>query len=71
MTCWMSWMIISICIQPLLELLHVHTLPFYVLQGIYDDSVDEELNEIMKLVLKNCVQIAPLKTNPEITVAKL
>ena len=25
----------------------------------------------MKLVLKNCVQIAPQKTNPEITVAQL
>ena len=42
-----------------------------VLQGIYDDSEDEELTEIMKLVLKNCVQIAPQKTNPEITVAQL
>ena len=27
--------------------------------------------EIMKLVLTNCVQIAPQKTNPEITVAQL
>ena len=25
----------------------------------------------MKLVLKNCVQIAPHKTNPEITIAQL
>ena len=42
-----------------------------VLQGIYDDSEEEESKEIMKLVLKNCVQIAPQNTNPEITVAQL
>ena len=42
-----------------------------VLQGIYDDSEDEELTEIIKLVLTNCAQIAPQKINPEITVAQL
>ena len=41
-----------------------------VLREIYNDN-EEELTEIMKLVLKNCVQIAPQKTNPEITVAQL
>ena len=41
-----------------------------VLQGIYDDS-EEEVSEIMKLVLKNCVQIVPQNTNPEITIAQL
>ena len=30
-----------------------------VLQGICDDSEDEELPEIMKLVLKCCVQMSP------------
>ena len=29
------------------------------------------MTEIIKLVLTNCTQIAPQKTNPEITVAKL
>ena len=42
-----------------------------VLQRIYNDSKEEELTEIMKLVLTNCVQIAPQKTNLEITVAQL
>ena len=41
-----------------------------VLQGIYNDS-EEELSEIMKLVLKNCVQIVPQNTNPEITIVQL
>ena len=41
------------------------------LKGTYDGSKDEELTEIMKLVLANCVQIAPPKINPEITVAQL
>ena len=30
-----------------------------VLKGTYDGSEDEELTEIMKIVLTNCVQIAP------------
>ena len=42
-----------------------------VLQGIYNDSKEEEFTKIMKLVLTNCVQIAPQKTNTEITVAQL
>ena len=42
-----------------------------VLQGTYDGGKDEELTEIMKLVLTNCVQISPSKINPEITVAQL
>ena len=42
-----------------------------VIQGIYKNDKKEELTEIMKLVLKNYVQIAPQKTNPEITVAQL
>ena len=44
-----------------------------VLEGAYDDDVDEELTKIMKLiVLYNCVQITPLKmASPEITVQQL
>ena len=42
-----------------------------VLKGTYDGSKDEELTEIMKIVLTICVQTAPPKTNPEITVAQL
>ena len=42
-----------------------------VLQGTYDGRKDEELTEVMKLVLTNCVQISSPKTNPEITVAQL
>ena len=42
-----------------------------VLKGTYNGNEDEELTEIMKLVLINCIQIAPQKTNPEITVALL
>ena len=42
-----------------------------VLQGIYDDSEEEELREMMKLVLKNFVKIAPQNTNQETMVAQL
>ena len=42
-----------------------------ILQGIYEDDEEEALTEIMKLVLKNCVQIAPQKANLEITVEQL
>ena len=42
-----------------------------VLQGTYNSGEDKELTEIMKLLLTNCVQISPPKTNPEITVAQL
>ena len=41
-----------------------------VLQRIYNDS-EEEMPEIIKLVLKNCFQIVPQNTNPEITIAQL
>ena len=43
-----------------------------VLKGTYNNKEDEELTEIMKLILTNCIQIAPSKkTNSEITVAQL
>ena len=43
-----------------------------VLNGTYDNEKDEELTEIMKLILTNCVEIAPSKkSQPEITVAQL
>ena len=43
-----------------------------VLNGTYDNKEDAELTEIMKLVLTNCVQIAPSKkSKPEITVEQL
>ena len=43
-----------------------------VLKGTYNNKEDAELTEIIKLILTNCVQIAPLKkTNPEITVEQL
>ena len=37
-----------------------------VLQGIYENDENEEMTEIMKLVLDNCVQIAPQKDNPKL-----
>ena len=43
-----------------------------VLNGTYDTAEDAELIEIMKLILTNCVEIAPpKKSTPEITVAQL
>ena len=43
-----------------------------VLKGTYETEDDPELTEIMKLILTNCVQIAPpKKSTPEITVAQL
>ena len=43
-----------------------------VLNGTYDTKEDAELTEIMKLILTNCVEIAPpKKSTPEITVAQL
>ena len=43
-----------------------------VLEGTYKTEDDPELTEIMKLILTNCVQIAPpKKSTPEITVAQL
>ena len=43
-----------------------------VLNGTYDTEEDAELTEIIKLILTNCVKIAPpKKSTPEITVAQL
>ena len=43
-----------------------------VLNRTYDTEKDPELTEIMKLILTNCVEIAPPKNStPEITVAQL
>ena len=42
-----------------------------VLKGTNNCGKDKELTEIMKLVHTNCVQIAPPKTNPKITVAQV
>ena len=43
-----------------------------VLNSTYDTEDDAELTEIMKLILTNCVEIAPSKkSTPEITVAQL
>ena len=43
-----------------------------ILNGTYNNNRDAELSKIIKLVLPNCVQIAPLeKTSPEITVQQL
>ena len=32
-----------------------------VLKGEYEDDKNKELNEVMQLVLKNCIQIAPME----------
>ena len=32
-----------------------------VLEGEYEHDENEELNEVMQLVLKNCISIAPIK----------
>ena len=43
-----------------------------VLNGTYDTKDDPELTEIMKLILMNCVEIAPpKKSTSKITVAQL
>ena len=43
-----------------------------VLNGTYNTAEDAELTEIMKLILTNCVEIAPPKNStPEITVEQL
>ena len=43
-----------------------------VLNGTYNTEDDPELTEIMKLILTNCVEIAPpKKSTPEKTVAQL
>ena len=43
-----------------------------VLEGDYGNDENEELNEIMRVVLNNCLYITPNgKSSPEITVEQL